>query len=418
VLPFAMVRHGADDVPVLLGTTSDDHLAGLDLVEGRYFVFEPEDIGTVFDTDPAAVYFGIELAWAGAGVQRMAAEVDADKLSIIDGVQLVGPRGPHKIGMVVPPGGSNCAKCLFLRQGSKCALSMWVLAPKSKGGGGGDPNLPVSPDRWCCDGFQTAPTFRSEASEAARLPRQAALGRKFTPVLMTPSGGPLTGFSEVRSTLLRHRSEVPTLSTIVLTTVFAGLTVGTLIAVAERGFACITDLFKKARELPALDEVRGCIWPLGYHRYREQLYLGAPKWAPLVQQAIREGLKDAELRRHLFLRTETPYGISLAKLSFVLALLGHNVVCLDVRILDRMFGKGKAYEYSKTWGAPGSELSLKRYEQVEEAFLRGNPFYDSKDPVGKARAQWISWESQGRPARAEAHHSWLDVVQPRIRPQT
>jgi hypothetical protein len=324
-LPFALVRHGADDVPVLLGVAGNGELAGLDLVEGRYLTFDPEDIGTVFDVDPAAIYFGIEVAWAREMNQRMAAETSSSK------------------------------KLTFV-------------------------------------------------GEAARLPRRAALGRKFTPVL-----GELTGFSEVRSTLLRHRAEVPTLSTIVLTTVFAGLTVGTLIAVAERGFACITDLFEKARELPALDEVRGCIWPLGYHHAREELYKSAPAWAPLVQAAIRDGLRDRDLRRHLFLQTETPHGISLAKLSFVLALLGHDLVCLDVRILDRMFGAGKASEYSQTWGRV-SELSLARYERVEDAFLRGNPFYNASDPIGKARAQWISWESAGRPARAEAHHSWLNVV--------
>jgi hypothetical protein len=162
-----------------------------------------------------------------------------------------------------------------------------------------------------------------------------------------------------------------------------------------------------------LDEVRGCIWPLGYHKSREQLYTQAPKWAPLVQQAFRQGLKDRDLRRHLFLHTETPYGISLAKLSFVLALLGQDLVCLDVRILDRMFGAGRGKDYSKTWDVPGRELSIERYERVEDAFLRGNPFYDPRDPVGRARAQWQSWESQGRPARPEAHHAWLDVVQPR-----
>jgi hypothetical protein len=78
----------------------------------------------------------------------------AKHLSVVDGIQLVGPSGPHKIGMVVPPGGSNCAKCRFLRNGHQCALAMWVMAPKKDGGGGGSTHLPVSADEWCCDGYE------------------------------------------------------------------------------------------------------------------------------------------------------------------------------------------------------------------------------------------------------------------------
>jgi hypothetical protein len=32
------------------------------------------------------------------------------------------------------------------------------------------------------------------------------------------------------------------------------------------------------------------------------------------------------------------------------------------------------------------------------------------DPIGRARAQWMAWESAGKPARAETHSTWLDVV--------
>jgi hypothetical protein len=63
------------------------------------------------------------------------------------------------------------------------------------------------------------------------------------------------------------------------------------------------------------------------------------------------------------------------------------------------------------WGKSGSrvsDLSLRRYEKVEESFLSGNPFYRAGDPVGRARAQWMSWESVG--GKAATHSVWLKVV--------
>jgi hypothetical protein len=318
-LPFAMVRHGRDDVPVLLGLDRARNMAGLDLVDGRFLALDPGDVGTIMDTDPAAVYFGVQLAWA-------------------------------------------------------------LAAP-----------MPL-------------------AAEAVVIPMRAELGRKFEPLLTTdPFSVPVSGFDEVRAQLLRHRAEVPSVETIRLTAIFAGLTVGVGIAQAEKGFRCLVDLFQHTKGEPPIEKVRDCIWSLGYHRIRERLYSEAPRWAPVCQEAIRNGLKDRELREHLFLHTDLPAGLSLAKLSFVLALLGHNLVCLDVRILDRMFGPGMASRYSGMWDTK-TQLSLARYERTEDAFLRGNPFYRPNDPVGRARAQWMSWESAGAPARVETHATWLNVV--------
>ncbi len=319
MIPFAMVRHGRDDVPVLLGLDRDANMAGLDLVEGRFLALDPGDVGTVFDTDPVSVYFGVQLAWARSE------------------------------------------------------------------------RVPL-------------------AAEAVVIPMRAELGRKFTPLLTSdPFSVPITGFDEVRAQLLRHRAEVPSIDTIRLTAIFAGLTVGVGIAQAERGFQCLVKLYKETRGDPPIEKVRDCIWSLGYHQIRERLYNEVPRWAPVCQDAIRKGMKDRELREHLFLHSDLPAGLSLAKLSFVLALLGHNVVCLDVRILDRMFGSGMASRYSGTWDTK-TQLSLARYERVEDAFLRGNPFYRSSDPIGRARAQWMSWESAGAPPRVETHSVWLNVV--------
>jgi len=207
---------------------------------------------------------------------------------------------------------------------------------------------------------------------------------------------------------MKHRAEIPSLETIRITAIFAGLSVGVQIHTAETGFACLARLLDRTPH-PSLDKVRECIWSLGYQQIHERTYAESARWAPACRQALQSGMRDRELRRELYLHSELPGGISIAKLSFVLALLGQNLVCLDSRILDRMFGVGANKEYARAWSHV-SELSLTRYEQVEDAFLRGNPFFRPGDVLGAARAQWLSWEVSGKPVRAESHAVWLNVV--------
>lgn len=62
----------------------------------------------------------------------------------------------HKLGMVVPKGGSSCSKCRFIsRDGIKCAnkgFQKWNAEyNKAK-----DPSaLPAPADEYCCDLFET-----------------------------------------------------------------------------------------------------------------------------------------------------------------------------------------------------------------------------------------------------------------------
>lgn len=247
------------------------------------------------------------------------------------------------------------------------------------------------------------------------LPRFAPRGYKFLPL---PKGG-VTGFPTRRLQL--HRREVPSVETIRLSTVFAGMTIGVSIKQAEKAFGCIADIFVgRGRRFAPLGTILDCIYSLGYHRIRKALYEESAGWAPIVQDAIRNGLRDRELRRYLLLQTDVPTGLSIAKTSFTLMLLGHDVVCLDVRILQCMFGK-RADEMAGKWKVP-TDRSIKLYERVEDAFLKGNRFYNPRNPLGKARAQWMSWESvgSGKPRRTwcrhptvetERHQVWLDVVQ-------
>lgn len=52
----------------------------------------------------------------------------------------------HKVGMVVPVGGSNCAKCEYV-DGQNCKNSHFA---KWNGG----KKIPAPVDRYCCDFFE------------------------------------------------------------------------------------------------------------------------------------------------------------------------------------------------------------------------------------------------------------------------
>lgn len=242
---------------------------------------------------------------------------------------------------------------------------------------------------------------RSRLAAEAAVPRFAPRGYKFHPL----PRGVVSGFPTRQ--IQKHRREVPSLNTIRLSVIFAGLSIQSPIERTEAAFGRLADLFvARGRTFAPLEEILHVIEPLGLRAMRSQLYEESDRWIHQVQDAFRRGLRDRELRRHLFLETETPTGISLAKLSFVLALLGQDTVCLDARLLSRMFGHRRG-EVEQSWRT-STPLSLRRYEAAENAFLKGNRFYNPKDPLGRARAQWASWESVGR-ARAE-HRVWLDVV--------
>lgn len=63
----------------------------------------------------------------------------------------------HQLGMGVPKGGSSCAKCKYVSADhERCSMTLWVDAPKAKGGGGGSSKLPKPADEFCCDMFEAA----------------------------------------------------------------------------------------------------------------------------------------------------------------------------------------------------------------------------------------------------------------------
>jgi hypothetical protein len=256
-----------------------------------------------------------------------------------------------------------------------------------------------------------------EASEGVGLgkvrpvPRYAPRGYKFRPL---EHGSELwTGFPVVRKVLERHRAEVPSIDTVRLSGVFAVSTVRTSIEQAERSFDCFVELYEKrgSKDFPDVEAIKRCF--RGLQNSKSQMFREVAGYAETIREAMGRGLRDRELRRHLSTETRLPRGLGLAKLSFTLALLGQDTVCLDARLMVRMFGtREKATGVEQGWGKTEqgrvSELGLKRYEKVEDAFLSGNPLYDPADPIGRARAQWQSWESVG--GEPATHAVWLRVV--------
>lgn len=240
----------------------------------------------------------------------------------------------------------------------------------------------------------------------------------------------LTAFPEVKPVLLRQREQVPSLESIRMAAIFAGLTVHAGTEEAEETFTMLLDRYKSMHgAMPPVEMIQDI---LARHlpTARARMYESVLPWSTIVQKALNEGLRDRELRRYLWVdltAEEQVESIGLAKMSFALMLMGQNVCCLDTWILgamfakdpfnqedvqeaairrreagDRISGQWKWYEGKKT-----RELGLQRYEQVEDALLKGNPWC-KPGPIARAQCQWQSWEwALGVPA---AHRVWLEIT--------
>lgn len=238
------------------------------------------------------------------------------------------------------------------------------------------------------------------------VPRYLAKGAKF-PVL---PAGTLSGYPVAAKVIRRFRASAPSEDAVRKSLLFALSTVRVGIEQAEESFSCFEDLYRQVGDMPSAALIKRCF--RGLANTKATQFIEATAYVPTIQRAIESGLRDRELRRHLCLETEMPRGVGLAKLSFTLALLGQNTVCLDARLLTRMFPDPARRasvdrQFQKT-GRSYTQLSLSRYEALEDAFLKGNPHYDASDPLGAARAQWMSWESVG--GRGATHSTWMKAV--------
>jgi hypothetical protein len=59
----------------------------------------------------------------------------------------------HKVGMVVPKGGSNCAKCEYLAADKEHCSNLTWIGWWSKKSGHDTSLIPAPIDEYCCDGF-------------------------------------------------------------------------------------------------------------------------------------------------------------------------------------------------------------------------------------------------------------------------
>lgn len=177
--------------------------------------------------------------------------------------------------------------------------------------------------------------YKSVANRAKKkLPKFAARGHRF-PLLPE---GEVSGFPVASRTLRKHRGEVPSVDAIRVSALFAVSTVRTSIEEAERSYDCFGELYRgRHRTMPPVQEIAGCF--RGLQNSKSRMFSDVAEYASTIQQGIKMGYKDRELRSLLALDSELPNGLGLAKLSFTLALLGHDCICLDGRLLGTMFTK-------------------------------------------------------------------------------
>ena len=56
----------------------------------------------------------------------------------------------HHFAMVVPKGGSSCAKCVYVSEDGKSCSNEYYIEHR-----GGDGKLPAPADEYCCDEYKT-----------------------------------------------------------------------------------------------------------------------------------------------------------------------------------------------------------------------------------------------------------------------
>lgn len=247
--------------------------------------------------------------------------------------------------------------------------------------------------------------------EPKRAPLRAVANKGASFPTLPP--GTMSGFPVAYQRISKHRELTPSHEAVFLSIAFAISTVQTPIAIAEESYSCFSEIFFQEKGLPPSEKFVSCF--KGLQNSKSEMFQEAWEYAHHLRMSMSHGrLQDQYLRRWLALDgPPLPKGLGLAKLSFVLALLGQDCVCLDARLLGVLFddpGAKRRWEkqIEKKKGRI-TERALAAYEELEMLFLLDNPYYNPQDPLGRARCQWMSWEAVG--GRAATHGVWLNVME-------
>ena len=136
------------------------------------------------------------------------------------------------------------------------------------------------------------------------------------------------------------------------------------------------------------------------------------EYAPWLADKLQASRDYTRGFRNRVALDRVPTGLSLAKLSFMVSILGRDAACFDARLYSAFFRGDRAEitrvqkSVEKSSGTV-TKLKLQRYMKLEDK-LRRTPFWDKEWPMPYAQAQWRMWESLGdEPA---LHGALWDVV--------
>lgn len=212
----------------------------------------------------------------------------------------------------------------------------------------------------------------------------------------------LSGYPHAWRYVRRWREEVaPDWRSIALVGIFAVKSIQQPEKAFERSFREMGPTLRALLQsgiVPGVDELEAMLREArtGLARTKARQFHEILLWAPQLRSRMRrDPTYTREFRDGVALSSTLPKGLSMAKLSFTLSLLGRDGACLDTRVLQLLCAADvkEAARVAKRWqkkrGVLG-ERQLGRYRSVED-LLKETEFWDAAWPMPFARAQWLAW---------------------------
>jgi hypothetical protein len=257
------------------------------------------------------------------------------------------------------------------------------------------------------DGDPARVTF-APALDVQGSPQQLAANRRRAPVRLRQQLDDVptdfvSGFDTYAARAARvWRGHYVGMQPLLAAGVFALSTIQTAIVSALKLFAMLTP-YVVEDDLPHVERLGEIVRASGAGltsttRGRPRWYAEYETYRGAVFFAMKD-LRDDALRRKLSVDTAMPLGLGLAKLSFLLAVVGQDLGCLDARILSWALTPDTRQRFQRRIGKTDGRVPSAAYDAYRTMELRllrdESPFFDPDDPVGLARSQWMLWESLG-----------------------